>query len=57
MGTKLLEVCFSIHFMSDSSFVKVMIKAAKLHYTLKDGSAANFVGVRNLGGAVLTKFY
>ena len=40
----------------ETCFDKVMLKAAKSQYTLKDGSAANFVGVRNLGGAVLTIF-
>ena len=59
-GIKLLEVCFSIHkgcFISDSSFVVklaliVMLKKTtpKCLYTLKDGSAASFVNVRNLGG-------
>ena len=61
---KLLEVCLTTHkgcFMSDSSFVvklaliKIMIKPAELHYT--KGTSAKFVGVRNSGGAVLTKFH
>ena len=65
-GIKVLEVCLSIHkgcFMFDSFFgrklalMKIMIIPAKSHYTLKDGLAcsANFVGVRILGGVVLTK--